>query len=187
MATTSHSRSSEKRRLESPSPSERLEREFLGVQFQLNKSWRAQLQQALEADEEEEIKQCVAVVVRGLEIRIADLRLGDKDPTYFKFADQLRAGSYDSAEVLEEVRKRKLTQLVLVKLGAGMGKYHVRVDDDLVKGNLTAGLHLLMQLHFVLRLNYDTKCLSDYHILSTVMVLRLKLKYSSMVAEIVKK
>uniref|UniRef100_A0A914W5K6 Uncharacterized protein n=1 Tax=Plectus sambesii TaxID=2011161 RepID=A0A914W5K6_9BILA len=51
----------------------------------------AQLQQALEGDEEEEIKQCVAFVVRGLETRIADRRLGDKDPTYFKFADQLRA------------------------------------------------------------------------------------------------
>uniref|UniRef100_A0A914XL55 Uncharacterized protein n=1 Tax=Plectus sambesii TaxID=2011161 RepID=A0A914XL55_9BILA len=86
----------------------------------------------------------------------------------------LRKGSYDSAEVLEEIRKRKLTQLVLVKLGAGMGKYYVRVDDDLVKvkGNFTVGLQLLMQLHFVLHLNYDTKCLGAYRILSIVMVMR---------------
>uniref|UniRef100_A0A914XSP9 Uncharacterized protein n=1 Tax=Plectus sambesii TaxID=2011161 RepID=A0A914XSP9_9BILA len=80
-----------KRRAKSPSPPERQEREFLDVQFQLNKSWRAQLQQALEAEEEEEIKQCITIVVKGLETRIADLRLGDKDLTYFKFANQLRA------------------------------------------------------------------------------------------------
>uniref|UniRef100_A0A914XEU9 CCHC-type domain-containing protein n=1 Tax=Plectus sambesii TaxID=2011161 RepID=A0A914XEU9_9BILA len=50
-----------KRKAKSQSPREQLERDFLDVQFQLNKSWRDQLQQALEADEEEEIKECVAV------------------------------------------------------------------------------------------------------------------------------
>ena len=88
---------------------------------------------------------------------------------------------------MEEIRKRKLTQLVLVKLGAGMGKYSVRIDDDLlkVKGNFTASLQLLMQLHFVLHLNYDTECLGAYRILSIVMVMRPSLDvYLSVVAEI---
>uniref|UniRef100_A0A914V3U4 Uncharacterized protein n=1 Tax=Plectus sambesii TaxID=2011161 RepID=A0A914V3U4_9BILA len=76
-----------KRKAKSQSPPERLERDFLDVQFQLKKSWRDQLQQALEADEEEEIKECFTIVVKGLETRIANLCLGDKDPTYFKFAD----------------------------------------------------------------------------------------------------
>uniref|UniRef100_A0A914X728 R3H domain-containing protein n=1 Tax=Plectus sambesii TaxID=2011161 RepID=A0A914X728_9BILA len=89
-------------------------------------------------------------------------------------------GSYDCAEVLEEIRRRKLTQLVLVKLGAGMGKYYVRVDDDLVevKGNFTAGLQLLIQLHFVLRLNYDTRCLGAFRIFEHCYGLETKLKYS---------
>ena len=89
---------------------------------------------------------------------------------------------------MEEIRKRKLTQLVLVKLGAGMGKYYVRVDDDLVevKGNFTAGLQLLIQLHFVLRLNYDIRCLGAYRIFEHCYGLETKLKYSSMVAEVVK-
>ena len=87
---------------------------------------------------------------------------------------------------MEEVRKRKLTQLVLIKFGAGMGKYYVCVDDDLaeVKGNFTAGLRLLMQLHFVLRLKYDSKGLSTYWIFEHCYVLETKLRYLSVVAEI---
>uniref|UniRef100_A0A914WN00 CCHC-type domain-containing protein n=1 Tax=Plectus sambesii TaxID=2011161 RepID=A0A914WN00_9BILA len=80
-----------KRRRRSASPPEKLDRDFLDVQFQLNRVWRSQLKQALESESPEETKECVNVVLKGLETRLADLRLGDKDPKYFQFADQLRA------------------------------------------------------------------------------------------------
>jgi hypothetical protein len=81
-----------KKRLRSQSPKrEKLEREYLDVQFQLDVDWHKQLKQTLEAEDDEEMRQCVAVVIKSIDACMTDLRIGDKDPAYFKFADQMRS------------------------------------------------------------------------------------------------
>jgi hypothetical protein len=74
-----------------------------------------------------------------------------------------------------------------VKLGSGVGKLYVHVDNEFipVRGDFTARLQLLVQLHYVLRLNYDSKVLAAFRILEHCYGLVTEVKDSMVVLKVI--
>lgn len=64
-------------------PPEKLDKENLDVRFHLNHVWIKRLKQAMEAEDVEEMSECVGVVVKDMEVRNSDMRFGDKEPDFF--------------------------------------------------------------------------------------------------------